>query len=137
MSCQKKDCCNRPREQMLDAMTLLTLGEKGARAVYSLLALAKTGVADMAHFPDAITQNLALEIMGLWRQAQGVEAVALAADNDNTEVVIRFGPGKQYSLMIPVSGPTAKKELADSLRKIAADLDQPPADDQLPLPFDA
>lgn len=120
---------------MLDAATLLNLGEKGAKAVAGLLSVAKTGVADMLQFPDAMTQTLALEIMALWRQAQAPDVIDVAVDKKITDVTLKFGPDRQYRLVIPVTGPIAKKEVAASLRSVADTLDPPTADDQLPLPF--
>lgn len=137
MSCQNKKCCDRPREQMMDAATLLNLGEQGAKAIAGLLGVAKTGIADMVQFPDAMTQTLALEIMSLWRQSKLLDSPEVSVDKKITDVTIKFGPAKQYSLLIPVTGPIAKKELADSLRHVAATLDPIPHDTQLPLPFDA
>lgn len=140
MSCAKKDCCSRRREEMLDAATLLNLGEKGAKMVSQLLAVAKTGAADMLSFPDAMTQTLALEIMSLWRDAQIAklfDVPEVTVNKQITDVTIKFGPGKQYKLILPVIGPTTKKELAESLRATAAILDPLVVDLQLPLPFDA
>lgn len=138
MSCDKKECCSRPRELMLDPAALLNLGEKGARVVAQLLAVAKTGAVSMLDFPDATTQMLALEIIALWQRAQEEKKITpLVADIDsqNDAVFIAFGPGNQYRLTVPVAGPTAKKELAHSLRRVAAVLDPDMRDAQLPLPF--
>lgn len=139
MSCDKKECCSRHRELMLDPATLLNLGEKGARVVAQLLAVAKTGAASMLDFPDATTQMLALEIISLWQRAQEEKKITPPVTNvdvQNEIVHVVFGPENQYSLAIPVAGPIAKKELANSLRKVAAVLDPNTHDAQLSLPFD-
>lgn len=138
MSCDKKECCSRHRELMLDPATLLNLGEKGARVVAQLLAVAKTGAASMLDFPDATTQMLALEIISLWQRAQeGKDATipTVVIDDAITTVTIVFGPAQHYRLSFPITSPIAKKELAAALRAAAMTLDSSQSNTQMPLPF--
>lgn len=140
MSCKKEQCCNHKRAEMLDSATILNLGAQGAEVLGNLFAVAKTGAVDMLKFRDSTLVALAFEIQQLWEQAQIAKLIntpEIAVDKQITDVSIKFGPAKQYNLTIPVTGPVSKKELADSLRDVAAKLDPPVVDNQLPLPFDA
>lgn len=95
-------------------------------AMRGLMTVVRTGVIPNTVALDLPTTQLAREIQTLWKLARGITPVVnerpKVAD-DPTWVSVPFGPNNQYTLNIPVTGPIAKKELADSLRAIAQTLD--------------
>lgn len=148
MGCNNKKCgCankQRPREEMIDVSALAALGETGIAAVRSILVAARSGLAGFARLdlPPGELTTLARTIAMLYEDRARLQALldsmetvdAVDVDASSTDVKIGFGPDKKYTLIIPVTGPIAKQELATGLRDVANVLAPDPK--QMPLPLE-
>jgi hypothetical protein len=137
MSCSNKKCgCakpEQPREELIDLSALAALGENGAAAVRVLLSVARDGVAGLSRFnlPSGDLYALARTIAALYEERNQLKNVlnvlalgdVVAVETSSAAVQLSFGPGKRYTLIVPVVHE-------------AATIEPTPRTKQLPLPLD-
>lgn len=148
MTCKNKSCgCAQkslPKEEILSPAALAGAGETAAALFQQLLRVAQDGITAFQKFDFPTKESRALGQAIAWLHEErkrlqmlfaSVEAIdALNIETSPTDVKIGFGPAKKYTLIVPVTGPIAKKELAIGLRDVASALD--PVPQQLPLPLE-
>lgn len=143
MSCKNKSCCRNTREELLNTNAFAALGPAGEQLLKQLWSLVTTGAAALDDVVDISALPLAREISRLYADRKRLLDLLVALLGGQLEqrvdnLTFRFGPGNRYTLHIPVSGPTAKKELAEALRIAAASLEREPCQStQLSLPLTA
>lgn len=127
----KKDCNIKelPKEEMLSYMSILT----------GLLDVVKTGKLTTL-FKNQAADELATRIINVIDENRYLRAIlgvmrpeVVVTDEAFT---ISFGPGKQYSLMIPVTNEGSRQDLIAALRAAIEKLEQsapPVVAKQLPL----
>lgn len=125
----KKDCTNKPTEEFTDITSWILNGLMDVVKTGRIPSLFKNPAADQlaGMIATLVDENKYL------RAILGVLKPDLVVAEDQFQIA--FGPGKQYTLTIPVPTDSDRKELIEALRAAIVKLENtaPPDTKQLPL----
>jgi hypothetical protein len=136
MACCNKQGCDKNKAALLDTAVITTAAEQGATIISKLLEIVSASGGLMYIFKDnpkltelaEAIKMLAAENEYLKKKLSETTTPVVAADA--ADLIFKFGPENEYTLLVPTGSPDNRGKLAGQLITAAADLLGRPAADK-------